>query len=66
MKIFQSITIQALVFFLFIKYTVVYSAVYFYVQEGTEKCFIQEVPKSVPIHVKYENVNNLGTFTFHF
>ncbi|OII74089.1 uncharacterized protein cubi_02891 [Cryptosporidium ubiquitum] len=60
MKVSQRIIIQALALFLFIKYTGIHSALYFYVQEGTEKCFIQEVPKSVPIHVKYENVNNLG------
>ncbi|KAH8582440.1 transmembrane [Cryptosporidium sp. chipmunk genotype I] len=60
MKVFQRTTIQALVLFLIIKYTEVHSAIYFYVQEGAEKCFIQEVPKSIPIHVKYENVNNLG------
>ncbi|PPS94764.1 emp24/gp25L/p24 family/GOLD dimain [Cryptosporidium hominis] len=62
MKAFQSATIKAIILFLIIKYTRVYSAIYFYVQEGTEKCFIQEVPKSVPIHVKYENVNNLVIF----
>ncbi|KAF7459042.1 putative Flap endonuclease 1 [Cryptosporidium felis] len=30
----------------------VYSSIYFYIQEGSEKCFIQEVPKFLPIHVK--------------
>ncbi|KAK9171474.1 emp24/gp25L/p24 family/GOLD family protein [Cryptosporidium meleagridis] len=60
MKAFQRATIRAIILSLIIKCTKVYSAIYFYVQEGTEKCFIQEVPKSVAIHVKYENVNNLG------
>lgn len=64
MKVFQRIAIQTIVISFLIINIRVRSAVYFYIQEGTEKCFIQEVPKSVPIHAKYENVNNLGTFTF--
>ncbi|KAJ1611201.1 putative transmembrane protein [Cryptosporidium canis] len=60
MNITKRISIQALLVLFFTLNERALSAIYFYIQEGTEKCFIQEVPKSIPIHVKYENVINLG------
>ncbi|KAH7650351.1 hypothetical protein FG379_003423 [Cryptosporidium bovis] len=41
-------------------FTKVFSFVHFYIQEGSEKCFIQDIPRNIPIYVKYENTNNLG------
>lgn len=33
---------------------------HFYVQEGTEKCFLENVPESIPITVNYDNHDNPG------
>ncbi|KAH8741644.1 hypothetical protein FG386_003618 [Cryptosporidium ryanae] len=46
--------------YIFALFTKVLSSVHFYIQEGSEKCFIQDVPRNIPIYVKYENSNDLG------
>eukprot|EP00923_Selenidium_pygospionis_P052193 GHVN01090300.1.p1 GENE.GHVN01090300.1~~GHVN01090300.1.p1 ORF type:complete len:139 (+),score=12.15 GHVN01090300.1:77-493(+) len=33
---------------------------YFYVSEGTEKCFVENVPSNIPITVSYDNRENPG------